>query len=65
MKAVVEPCPRLGVQNIPGFGLALLAALMGEGVLVGGMNLDGQVPRGVDELDEDGELGEGRSPPQR
>ena len=55
VKAVVEERPRLAVQHIPHLGFAVLVLIF-QGVLVGGVYLNGQVALRVDELRQDREL---------
>ena len=58
VKAIVERSAGLGIQHHPHLRLAVLT-LMLQGVGVGGVDLDGEVLFGVNELDEHGEVLEG------
>ena len=42
----------LGIQNVPAFGLTERAILVGEGIVVVGMHLDGEALTGIKYLDE-------------
>ena len=48
----VVACDKLGtgltIENIPAFGLTRSAVFMGLGILVGGVNLHGQIVLGID-----------------
>ena len=54
-EAVIQEGVRLGIQHHPHLGFAILA-LVGQSVVVGGVDLNGQVLLGVNELDKDREL---------
>ena len=56
MQSVRDARVRVGVQNVPHFGLAVLSVLVCTGELVIGMHLHGKIPVCVDELHQHGQV---------
>ena len=57
LESIVNESTRGRVEHIPHLGLAVLS-FFGQGKAVVGMNLDGQIVTGIDELDQNREIAE-------